>query len=171
MSKAVFIDRDGTLAVDVHYCSHPKSFQMYPDAAPAVKKLNDHGFKVIVITNQSVIGRGYTTHAMVRRIHDKMRHELSKEYARIDGVYYCPHHPVAQCDCRKPKAKMVHQAVRDHGIDLKKSWVVGDLPIDIELGQAVGCKTIMVRGIANGCKPDYEARDLMEVADIICKSQ
>jgi len=169
MNKAVFIDRDGTLAIDVKYCKHPKDFQMFPEAAKAIKMLNDRGFKVIVVTNQSVIGRGYATHAMVNRIHDKLRQELSKEYAKVDGIYMCPHHPVANCDCRKPKTKLIHQAVRNHDIDLSKSWVVGDLSIDIEMGQAVKCKTILVRGNVNGIKPDFVARDLLEVAEIICR--
>jgi histidinol-phosphate phosphatase family protein len=165
--KAVFIDRDGTLAVDVKYCKAPKDFLMFPEAAKAVKVLNDHGYKIVVITNQSVIGRGWTSHAMVNRIHDKLRHELAKEYAHIDGLYMCPHHPAKDCDCRKPKPKMIHQAVRDLGINLSQSWVVGDLPLDVELGKAVGCRTIMVRGQPNGVQPDYVVKDLMEAAQII----
>lgn len=142
-NKAVFLDRDGTMAKDVPYCSRPQDFKLFPDTAKAVRLLNEHGFKVIVVTNQSGIARGYFTKETLAEIHQKMKEELAKEGAWVDAVYYCPHHPDDNCDCRKPKPKLVLQAAKDYDIDPKQSFVVGDLQMDIELGKAVGCKTIL----------------------------
>ncbi len=169
-NKAVFIDRDGTMAKDVPYCNRPEDFVLFPDTAKAIRLLNEHGFKVIVITNQSGIGRGYFTEATLAQIHDKMKGELAKEGARIDAIFYCPHHPDDNCDCRKPKPKMILQAVKDFDIDLKRSSVIGDLPADIELGKAVGCKTILVDSnplTEVSGKPDVIVPDILEAARII----
>ena len=168
MNKAVFLDRDGTLAVDVRYCKDAKDFQVFAETAGAIKMLNEHGFKVIVVTNQSGIGMGYVTHEAVKNVHAKLRAELQKAYAKVDGIYYCPHHPKLGCDCRKPKTRMAKQAAKDHKIDFKKSWMVGDANSDIEFGKALGCKTILVRGIADGAEPDYVVKDLMEAVEVIC---
>ena len=93
-NRAVFLDRDGTMAKDVHYCSHPQDFELFPSTAKAVRLLNEHGFKVIVVTNQSGIARGYFTEETLAEIHQKMKEELAKEGAWVDAVYYCPHHPM-----------------------------------------------------------------------------
>ena len=168
---AVFIDRDGTMAPDVHYCRRPEDFKLFPNTAKAIKLLNEHGFKVIVITNQSGIARGYFTEEVLAEIHDKMLKELAKAGAHVDAIYYCPHHPDDSCDCRKPKPKLVLQASREHNIDLKRSFVVGDLQIDIDLGKAVGCKSILVKGElaldVEKLKPDAVAVDLLEATQII----
>ena len=173
-NRAVFIDRDGTMARDVHYCGHPGDFELFPDTAKAIKLLNEHGFKVIVITNQSGIARGYFTEETLAEIHEKMKKELGKEGAWVDAIYYCPHHPDDGCDCRKPKPKLALQAANDHHIDLKRSFVVGDLQMDLDLGKAVGCKTILVGdsppGTDNqGAIPDRIASDLLQAAQIILR--
>jgi len=123
--KAVFLDRDGTIAKDVPYCSRPEDFELLPGVAEGIKLLNERGFKVVIITNQSGIARGYFTEGMLASIHDKMQKELAKHGAHVDAIYYCPHHPDNNCECRKPKPKMVLQAAIDLDIDLSQSYVIG----------------------------------------------
>jgi histidinol-phosphate phosphatase family protein len=169
-NKAVFLDRDGTMAKDVRYCSRPEDFALFPNTANAIKLLNEHGFKVIVITNQSGIARGYFTEETLARIHEKMKKELAQEGAFVDAIYYCPHHPANGCDCRKPKPKLVLQAAKEHNIDLEHSFIVGDLQMDVDLGRAVGCKTILVEDTLSGeAKPDFMASDLLEAARTILR--
>ena len=169
-SRAVFLDRDGTMARDVHYCSHPEDFELFPDTVQAIKLLNEHGFKVIVITNQSGIARGYFTEETLAKIHQKMKDELAKEGTWVDGIYYCPHHPDDGCDCRKPKPRLLLQAASEHDIDLKYSFVVGDLQMDVDLGKAVGCKTILIGDTLLGeVKPDFMASDLLEAVRTILR--
>ncbi|MFC2051585.1 D-glycero-beta-D-manno-heptose 1,7-bisphosphate 7-phosphatase [Chloroflexota bacterium] len=163
-NKAVFVDRDGTMASDVPYCSCPEDFELFPDTARATKLLNEHGFKVIVITNQSGIARGYFTEETLAKIHEKMERELAKEGSWVDGIYYCPHHPDDKCDCRKPNPELLLQAAKDFDIDLKRSFVVGDLQADIELGRVAGCKTILIEGEDIKTTPDAVALNLLEAA-------
>ena len=144
INKAVFIDRDGTIAKDVPYCSNPEHFELLPEVAEGIRRLNNHGFKVIVVTNQSGIARGYFNEDMLSRIHDKMHSELAKSDAHVDAIYYCPHHPDDNCECRKPKSKMLLQAASDLNINLEQSYVIGDNDMDIEMGKNVGCKTILI---------------------------
>lgn len=166
--RAVFLDRDGTMATDVHYCSRPEDLELFPDTSKAIRLLNQNGFKVIVITNQSGIARGYFTKETLAKIHEKMKRELAKEGAWVDGIYYCPHHPDDGCDCRKPKPRLLLQAASEHDIDLKYSFVVGDLQMDVDLGKAVGCKTILLGDILSGeAKPDFMASDLLEAVRTI----
>ena len=171
MNRAVFIDRDGTINRDVPYCSHPKDFELLPGVAEGIRLLNEHGFKVIVVTNQSGIARGYFTEEMLGKIHDKMSRELARHRAHIDAIYYCPHHPDENCDCRKPKPKLILQATSDLTTDLSKSYVVGDLNTDIEMGQQVGCRTIFVGDISSlvntRLKPDAIVANVLEAANAI----
>ena len=168
-NRAVFLDRDGTMAKDVNYCARPEDFKLFPNTAKAIKLLHEHGFKVIVVTNQSGIARGYFTEETLAQIHEKMKAELAKEGAWVDGIYYCPHHPNDNCDCRKPKPKLVLQAAKEHDIDLKHSFVVGDLDMDIGLGKAVGCYTILISPNPGDDDqkqetPDYTTFDLYQAA-------
>ncbi len=172
-SRAVFLDRDGTIAPDMIYCRRPEDFNLFPDAGEAVKLLNDNGFKVIVITNQSGIARGYFTEQTLDRIHQKMADELNRHGAKLDVIYYCPHHPDDGCECRKPKTALFHRAAREMDIELGQSFVVGDSSIDIEAGKKLGCKTILV---TTGPKhediitqPDYTAHSLVQAAKWILK--
>jgi len=171
-SRAVFIDRDGTMAIDVHYCRRPEDFKLYPETAGAVKRLNESGFKVIVITNQSGIARGYFDEATLAEIHEEMRKQLAEEGATLDGIYYCPHHPDDGCDCRKPGPKLVLQAIKEHDINPEHSFVVGDLQMDIDLGRNVGCKTVLVKRQdgeqkINESGADYVGGNMLEVVDWI----
>ena len=173
-NRAVFIDRDGTIAENVGYCRSPEDFKLFPTMVKAIKLLKQHAFKVIVITNQSGIARGYLTEETLAQIHQKMKEELAKESAHVDAIYYCPHHPDDNCECRKPKPKLVLQAAKDHDLDLKRSFVVGDQHKDIELGKAVGCRTILIKTTPSTdddiVKPDAVVTDLSKVAQAIIKS-
>lgn len=144
MNKCVFIDRDGTIAKDVPYCSRPDQFELLPGAGEGIKRLNNAGFKVILITNQSGIGRGYFSEKMLGQIHEKMKADLAEYGAHLDGIYYCPHHPDDDCDCRKPKPTLIIRAAKEHDIDLRQSYIIGDSVIDIEAGKAIGCTTILL---------------------------
>ncbi len=172
-NRAVFLDRDGTMARDVNYCSRPEDFELFPGTARAVKRFRELGFKVIVITNQSGIGRGYFSEKTLAEIHDKMEKSLAEEGTGVDGIYYCPHHPDDKCDCRKPRLGMILRAVRDHDIDLGQSFVIGDLTFDIGLGQAADTRTILV-GVspsdeAIALEPDAVVADLTEAVQAILR--
>ena len=173
-NRAVFLDRDGTMAKDVPYCNCPEDFQLFPSTAKAIRLLSEHGFKIIVITNQSGIARGYFTEETLAKIHKKMKKELAREGARIDAIYYCPHHPDDNCNCRKPGTALVLQAAKDFDIDLKRSYMVGDLPMDVGLGRAAGCRTVLVdtNHLADdGLKADATVPDIYEATMAILKME
>jgi len=149
--KAVFLDRDGTLNVEKDYLHRIEDFEFIPGAPEAIKKLKDAGFLVIVITNQSGVGRGYYTLQDVDRLHEHIQKKLSEAGTAIDAFYVCPHHPTEgvseykkDCDCRKGKPGMLLQAAQDFNIDLSRSYMVGDKEADIEAGEKAGCRSIMV---------------------------
>jgi len=168
-NRAVFLDRDGTMAIDVHYCRRPEDFHLFPETAKAIMILKAQGFKVIVITNQSGIGRGYFTEQTLAEIHRKMTDDLAKENVTIDAIYYCPHHPDDNCDCRKPRPALILRAAKDFDIDLRRSYMVGDMPLDINLGKAAGCRTVLVANhiTDKSLKPDAVAGDIYQAAQTI----
>ncbi len=142
--KAVFVDRDGTINVDGPYLSDPDKFKMYPGVGKGIKELKDNGFKIIVITNQSGIARGYFTEKDLADIHDKMKKEFEKFNVELDGIYYCPHHPDDGCNCRKPKTGLFDIAIKEHDIDVKKSYMLGDKILDVVAGKKIGTKNILI---------------------------
>src|SRR5271167_4963351 len=142
---AVFLDRDGTIADEVGYLNHLSRFRMYPFAAEAIRKLNEAGLAVVVVTNQSGVARGYFPESLVREVNDLMITQLAEAGAKIDATYYCPHGTADGCDCRKPKTGMLEQAAREHGLDVHRSFVVGDRHADIELARLAGARGILVR--------------------------
>lgn len=173
-NRAVFLDRDGTIARDVQYCRRPGDFELLPAVLEAIRLLNTNDFKVIVITNQSGIARGYFTEEILAQIHNKMGDELGKYGARVDAIYYCPHHPDGGCDCRKPESALFLRAVKELDIDLGRSFVVGDMQMDIDVGRALGCKTVLVTTGPQGGNgivdpPDCTANSLLEAARWIVK--
>lgn len=173
-NRAVFLDRDGTIARDVHYCRRVEDFELLPTVPEAIKLLNASGFKVVVITNQSGIARGYFTEDTLAQIHRRMKDELAKCGARVDAIYYCPHHPNDGCDCRKPKAALFLQATKELHIDLSRSFVIGDMQMDVDAGKALGCKTILVTTGPQGASsivdpPDYATDNLLEAAKWILR--
>ncbi len=182
MNKAVFLDRDGTVNEEVGYLCDVDKLRLIPGAGVAIKLMNDAGFKVILVTNQSGVARGYFPERLVHEAHERLGALLKAEGARVDGVYYCPHHPKAgnsqytmDCDCRKPKTGLIDRAVKDFGIDIRHSYMVGDKWSDIELGQRAGVHAILVEsGFApddpgnrrpeNVKNPEFIARDLAAAA-------
>jgi histidinol-phosphate phosphatase family protein len=146
----VFLDRDGTVARDAHYCRRPEDFEILPTVPEAVRLLNENGFKVVVVTNQSGMARGYFDEEGLSLIHRKMTGELARSGARIDAVYYCPHHPDAGCACRKPRTALFDRAALELNIDLRQSFVVGDTYMDIKAGQSIGARTVLVTAGPDG---------------------
>lgn len=149
--RAVFIDRDGTLSEDIGYVSSPDELVLYPWAGEAVRLINESGLLTVVITNQSGIARGMYTEETLDAVHSRMIVELAREGARIDAVYYCPHHPEVgdaryriACECRKPRTGMLEQAGSEHKIDLARSFVIGDKASDIKLAENAGARSALV---------------------------
>lgn len=147
--KAIFLDRDGTINKYVGFLRDLNEFELLPNVANAVKKINESGYLAIVVTNQPVIARGEVTYEELDTIHNKMETLLGMEGAYLDAIYYCPHHPERgfagevkelkiNCDCRKPKPGMLIQAARDFNIDLNNSWMVGDSESDMKAGTSAG---------------------------------
>lgn len=151
LRRAVFIDRDGTLSEEVGYVNHPSRFRLFPFSAEAIRRLNRAGWLAIIITNQAGIARGYFSEDLVLEVHRLLRERLESEGARLDAIYYCPHHPSVgeppyrqDCDCRKPKPGLVQRAARDLAIDLTRSWMIGDRYSDIELARNAGLRAAFV---------------------------
>lgn len=152
-NKAIFFDRDGTLNVDVHYLHDPRDFVWVEGAIAAIRWANEHGYLVIVVTNQSGIARGYYDEAAVHHLHDWMNTELEKHNAHIDAFYYCPHHTEGKlpaytksCDCRKPAPGMLLRAIAEHDIDPAASWMFGDAASDVAAAENAGVKGVRYTG-------------------------
>jgi D-glycero-D-manno-heptose 1,7-bisphosphate phosphatase len=152
VKRAVFLDRDGTLIEEVGYLDRLEQIAFFPFSVDAVRLLNRAGFAVLVVTNQSGVARGLFDEAFVERAHREMAATLARGGAAVDGFFYCPHHPEAVvsayrsvCDCRKPRPGLVTTAATSHGIDLSRSFVVGDRAHDVESGMAVGAAGALVR--------------------------
>ena len=185
MKKAVFLDRDGTVNEEVGYLADLSKLRLIPGAGAAIKRLNEAGFQVVLVTNQSGVARGYFPESLVHEAHARLREMLKSEGARIDAVYYCPHHPKAgnthyttDCDCRKPKTGLIDRAVKERAIDIGHSYMVGDKWSDVELAQRAGVHAVLVTsGFAPGDPgnrrpehlhdPDFTAPGLMEAAEWI----
>ena len=144
--KAVFIDRDDTVAKDVPYCSRPEDLKVFPGVGRSIRNLNDAGYLVILVTNQSGVARGYFSLETLGKIHEKLREEIAPEGAKIDAIYFCPHHPDEKCSCRKPQLGLIQQAAQDFDIDIAGSFVIGDSEHDVEMGRRAGCRTFRVEG-------------------------
>lgn len=171
-NAAVFLDRDGTLMEDVDYCNDPKQVFVYPGVSEALARLKKHGFKNIIITNQSGIGRGLITLEQYRQVHAALLEKAGPE--NIDAAYYCPETPSEPSTRRKPLPGMVFEAAADHDIDLSKSWFVGDKPADIGCGKNAGTRTILVEtGYGKRHRdsgPDFFAKDVVEAVGIILRN-
>lgn len=144
MNRAVFVDRDGTIARNVPYCSRSEDFELLPTVGEGIKLLNDTGIKVVVITNQSGIARGYFTEETLQEIHNKMKLDLASVRAHVDAIYYCPHHPNEHCQCRKPNIGLFKSAASDLEIDLRNSYYIGDRLHDMEAANKAGCRALLV---------------------------
>ncbi|HYJ06620.1 MAG TPA: HAD family hydrolase [Chthoniobacterales bacterium] len=166
---AVFLDRDGTLMRDVDYCGDPREVEVFPQAAEALRRLKEKGYKLIVVTNQSGIGRGYFTEAEYRAVESEFARQLGD--GLIDASYHSPDLPISTSVRRKPGPGMIFEAQRDHRLDLRRSILIGDKASDIGCGRNAGVRTILVQtgygaGEANS-GADWIARDIAHAAEII----
>jgi len=141
---AVFLDRDGTIIDDIGYLADPEGIHFYPGVPEALKRLQEEGYLLVVITNQSGIGRGYFNEETAHSVNFAMLNLLKEKGVIFSAIYYCPHHPEENCGCRKPELLMVQRAVNDLGIDQSRSWVVGDIDRDVRTGINAGLSSILV---------------------------
>ena len=150
--RALFLDRDGTLVHSSHYPSRPEQLRLYEHIGPMLQSLQQQqNFRLVIITNQSGLARGYFTEADLQRMHEYLTGELAAYDVHVDGIYYCPHHPEGvikelsiRCDCRKPQPGMLLRAARELDLDLEHSWFVGDILDDVEAGNRAHCRTVLV---------------------------
>ncbi len=160
--------------------NHISRFRILPRVADSIRRLNEAGFPVIVVTNQSGVGRGHFPESLVHAVHEVMVRQLQQAGARLDAIYYCPHISADSCDCRKPKTGMLERAAREHALDLLRSFVVGDRHADIELAHRGGAKGVLVRtGYGEGeflwnaakwqTQPDFVAADLADAVNWILR--
>jgi D-glycero-D-manno-heptose 1,7-bisphosphate phosphatase len=184
---AVFIDRDGSLTEEVGYVNHPSRLRLLPQSGVAVRRLNQAGIAVVVVTNQAGIARGYFSPEVLAAVNAALVSQLKDEGAHLDGVYVCPHHPTEGeapyrlvCDCRKPKPGLLLRAASDLGLDLGRSTLVGDKGSDLVAARAVGARAVLVltgyglgeweyRRSALPVQPDHVADDLLGAADWVIK--
>jgi D-glycero-D-manno-heptose 1,7-bisphosphate phosphatase len=168
-SRAVFVDRDGTIMHDADYCSDPKQVHVFEAVPEALRRLKRKGYKLIIITNQSGIGRGFFTLDQYRAVETEVLRQLGP--GLIDATYFCPDTPEQPSKCRKPAPGMILQAARDHYADLARSFFIGDKEIDAECGRNAGVRTIRVRTgfdkMTDGSCADWVAEDLKHAADIV----
>jgi D-glycero-D-manno-heptose 1,7-bisphosphate phosphatase len=151
MNRAIFIDRDGTLNEEVGFIDRPAQLRLFPFAAEAVRLINAAGWRAVLVTNQSGVARGYFSEARLAELHAHLAAGLANEGARLDAIYYCPHHPSEgeppyrrDCECRKPKPGLLHRAARELGLDLAQCFVIGDRYRDVEMAQRAGASGVLV---------------------------
>ena len=171
-APAVFFDRDGTLMEDVDYCCDPAQVAVYPDATATLRRLRSNGFRLVMVTNQSGIGRGYFTEDDFQRVQTELFHQLGGNL--FDAVYHCPDDPEHATARRKPAPGMLLEAAREHALALPRSYMVGDSDRDIESGRRAGvAANVLVLTGKNGdptrCQPDFTAANLIEAADWIIR--
>ena len=183
-AKAVFLDRDGTLNEEIDLLHRPEDLRLLPGVGKAIARLNKLGYKVIVVTNQPVVARGLCSEEKVREIHETLKKMVAQEGGKLDAIYYCPHSKLAEvqeyrieCDCRKPGTGLLKQAQKAHNLDLKASFMVGDMTRDLLAGRNAGCQTILVKTGYRGldgqfdAKPDFVCADLTEAAELIARQR
>lgn len=180
LDRAIFLDKDGTLLVDVPYNVEPRWMRLAPRAGAALRLLAPH-YRLIVVSNQSGVAYGYFAESALATVERRLGELLSAYDVTLAGFYYCPHHPQGEvaayrisCDCRKPRPGMMRRAATENGIDLARSWMVGDILDDVEAGRAAGCRTVLVDNggetewqMSPERKPEFTAGDLYVAAEWI----
>ncbi len=184
-NKAIFLDRDGTLNEEAGYINHVSRLKFLPGIWEAIRVLKEARYKIIVLTNQAGLARGYFNEETLGQVHGKLMQTAKKNNAEIDALYFCPHLPGAtvekynhECDCRKPKPGMLIKAQKEHNIDLKQSFMIGDRFKDVEFGKGQGLSTVFLLtgyGLGEYCnerktwpfQPDYICKDLETAANVI----
>ncbi|HEY3177001.1 MAG TPA: HAD-IIIA family hydrolase [Candidatus Polarisedimenticolia bacterium] len=187
--RAIFMDRDGTVSDEVGYINHIDRYRMLPRSAEAIRRINDSGFLAFVVTNQAGVARGLFEEPLIHEVHATLKRWLSDAGARLDGIYYCPHHPREgsppwrqECDCRKPKPGLLLRAAREHDVDLGASYMIGDTVLDIEAARNAGATGVLVltgygkgdlkyRMVPRGLTPAYVAGDLLEAVGWILERE
>lgn len=181
--KAVFLDRDNTIISDPGYISDPDLVSLLPGAAEGIRRLNDAGYVVVVVSNQSGVARGKVTEEKLAEIHDRLREVLEEQGAHLDAIYYCPYLDGADAvveryradsELRKPAPGMILLAAKDLDLDLEHSWMIGDSARDVVAGARAGCHTILVRqeGTSeDACGPDMAVASLAEGVEYLLGSQ
>jgi D-glycero-D-manno-heptose 1,7-bisphosphate phosphatase len=170
----IVLDRDGTIIEECSYLSNPEQIRLIPGTAQALRELTELGFGLVVITNQSGVGRGLFDLAQLEKIHERMGQMFAAEGVPLDGIYFCPHRPEDGCSCRKPEVSLAEQAASQLNFNLQASIVIGDKASDIEMGRRVGAITFLVRtgygaqvAAENSSAPDYIVDDLRAAVEII----
>jgi D-glycero-D-manno-heptose 1,7-bisphosphate phosphatase len=150
-NRAIFIDRDGTLNEEVGYITEMAQFRLFDYAAESIRMINDAGWRAVIITNQAGIARGHYSEEFLCQLHTQMESALLEQGARLDAIYYCPHHPDygeppyrQDCDCRKPRPGMIEKAAKEFSLDLKECYFIGDRMSDVETGHSAGARSVMV---------------------------
>lgn len=173
---AVFLDRDGTINIDTGYVSSPEDFDFLPAAKKGLKLLQENGFLLFIVTNQSGLNRGFFTLHDLGKIHSKLEEELAEEGVRLEKIFFCPHHPDERCECRKPSPAAVLQIAEQYGIDLRKSFFIGDKVTDVRTGINAGCRSILLaspeevsrlKREGDWQEPDYVVPDLYAAALLV----
>lgn len=174
---AVFIDRDGTISEEVGYVNHPSRFRLFSYSPEAIKKLNENHCLAILVTNQAGVARGYFSEDVILKVHEGLNKELGQQNARLDAIYYCAHHPTVgeppyrlDCDCRKPKAGLIHRAAKDFDIDLRASWMIGDRYSDIELARNAGLHSAFVLSGYGRGEWEYQRAGWKQQPDLVCEN-
>jgi D,D-heptose 1,7-bisphosphate phosphatase len=174
MRPCVFLDRDGTIIAERHYLADPSGVVLLDGAAEGLRILQRAGFGLVLITNQSGIGRGYFDHDQLAAVHQRLNELLKAEDVVLQAIYYCPHAPQDECDCRKPKSGLLEQAAAELGCALGDSFVIGDKQCDIDLGKSVSASTILVRTGYGAqeerrldVRPNHVVDDLMQASHVI----
>lgn len=168
--KVVVLDRDGTIVVERNYLSDPEALQFAPEAETGLRSMRDMGFRLVIITNQSGIARGYITLSRLDEIHARLRQMLDSIDVPVAGIYFCPHGPGDACECRKPNLGLLRQASEELGFDVSKTIVIGDKESDVEFGRRAGGLTILIAKAdarPASTAADFVAENLREAAAII----
>lgn len=182
--RAVFLDKDGTLVENVPYNVDPAFIRFTPSAIEGLRLLGDRGYRLFVVSNQPGIALGRFSEQALSTVERHISDELRERGVRLEGFYYCPHHPhgalpdyAVRCSCRKPDSGLLTQAAREHGIELTRSWMVGDILDDIEAGRRARCRTILINNgnetewdLSGERWPEALAEDLLSAAQIILAS-
>jgi D-glycero-D-manno-heptose 1,7-bisphosphate phosphatase len=189
MNQAIFIDRDGTLNEEAGFIDRPARFCLFPFAAEAVRLINNAGWRAILVTNQSGVARGFFSEEQLDEMHKHLVAMMAHEGARLDAIYYCPHHPTEgkppyrqDCDCRKPKPGLIERAAHDFGLDLARCVVVGDRYRDVEMAHRAGASGVLVltgygrneyeyQRAGWGQAPEHVAENLLEAVRWILKKE
>lgn len=168
------MDRDGTIIFERHYLSRPEQVEFLPSAVDGLREFARLGLGLVVVTNQSGLGRGLFSPGDLERVHQRFQEMLAAEGILLDGLYFCPHIPEADCECRKPKPALAFRAAEDLRFNVKDAFVVGDKPCDVNLGRNVGATTFLVRSGYGAevqergeADPDYCVENLAEAAAVI----